>query len=907
MWQHLAVLTVVPILATVFIAVEAVLARTAEVADVRAANRQLVTAEQLDGVRRALNNETLPTLALAVVRTAAGTQPGLLTPTAQLQLRAAGSQPVADARAETDAAISAVQAPEALPVLQVTVRALERARLQADTNTAHLASLSAQYVRLSDALLTAEHEATAGAAALATSRSRTATAVADVERIIDLSAQASRQLPLAFTTVVAVPADREASIKQLQAAMGSYVTMAWRSSDLSSPELRAQALAAITDAQTRDLSPIMARETMRTPTLGSADALLALRRANGVRDAALGAVLHTALVEAARASAADSASVQRTLLVTAATAALALIASVLVTTAVARHLTQSLSDLDSAARQAMEGEAVTSDARGPREVRVTSQALERTAMGLRRVREQAEAVAQGDLQRALELPAMPGRLGAVLHSSFEAVVHAVEARDALRAELLHRATHDALTGLPNRTAALAAVSSALHGAEARQHAVFEAPWRGVAVLFVDLDGFKAINDRQGHAAGDQVLVAVAERLRSAVRPADVAARLGGDEFVVVLDDVDLIEAEAVAERIVHDVQAPVALGGAPALAVGASVGLAHSTRGASVTTADQLVAYADAAVYRAKHLGRGRVVVYDAQLSDEAAARRALGVELRSRLASGELAIDWEPVLGMGSPATGAHGDPGSTSAVARWLAVPVWGAEEDEDDDARGCARSAGADLLDLARTEGVCVELSLWALRAATSRAAQRHATDAGATAIAVRLADGLLTDPDLPDHVVDVLVSSDLPPHLLTVVVSEDGIHGRAVVAQSLALLRAAGVRVAVDGTGATPVRDLLHLPADEVWFSDDAPLVPQPGGRRSADQLVLAVSALGLDVVVGGVSTSEQLQRARECGAVAVRGPLAHQLAGQLADQLTRQPTQGGGPRPPVTTYVAPAAG
>jgi diguanylate cyclase (GGDEF)-like protein len=237
---------------------------------------------------------------------------------------------------------------------------------------------------------------------------------------------------------------------------------------------------------------------------------------------------------------------------------------------------------------------------GPRELAATSQALNAAVASLQHVEAKAILLASGDLNSAeLEQPA-PGPLGAAVHASVSRIVTAVREREELQLQLAHQASHDTLTGLPNRAELDRTLRAALGRAERNGGAV--------SVLFVDLDGFKACNDRLGHAAGDHILRETAQRLRDAIRPGDVVARLGGDEFVIVAEGAppgpDTI---SIGERIVDTVGQPFEFAG-QAITIGASVGLAGCEHGRA--TVDQLLSDADFAVYRAKAAGRGCVIVY---------------------------------------------------------------------------------------------------------------------------------------------------------------------------------------------------------------------------------------------------------------------------------------------------------
>jgi diguanylate cyclase (GGDEF)-like protein len=254
--------------------------------------------------------------------------------------------------------------------------------------------------------------------------------------------------------------------------------------------------------------------------------------------------------------------------------------------------------------------------RGPREVAYASEGLNDAVHSLQEITTKAGLLAGGDLMSpALERPS-PGPLGAAMHASFERVVQVIREREELQRQLTHQATHDSLTGLPNRAEAETRLVAAVRNAHSTGSRV--------AVLFIDLDHFKAVNDTFGHQAGDEVLRVTAERLLGQLRATDVVSRLGGDEFVAILEDITMEAAAATGERIVASVRETVPYQGA-ALAVGASVGIAvwPAVEGRTdgdpadgqeldvmgwTTIAEDLLNRADKAVYRAKAGGRNAAV-----------------------------------------------------------------------------------------------------------------------------------------------------------------------------------------------------------------------------------------------------------------------------------------------------------
>jgi diguanylate cyclase (GGDEF)-like protein len=265
-----------------------------------------------------------------------------------------------------------------------------------------------------------------------------------------------------------------------------------------------------------------------------------------------------------------------------------------------------LRDLAASAQRLSAGRLEPMRVRGPREVALASEGLNDAVTSLREITSKAELVALGDLGSPMLEQPSPGPLGAAMHASFELVVTAVRERERLQHELAHQAAHDSLTKLPNRAAAERLLTSALR--------IARAEGTRVALLFLDLDYFKACNDTYGHHAGDHVLRVTAERITGQIRSQDVACRLGGDEFVVILRDVGPDhQVAATAERIVAALGAPVHYA-EDVLHVGASVGITvwpstgsdHDSTDLEV--AEQMLTNADAALYRAKAAGRNLAV-----------------------------------------------------------------------------------------------------------------------------------------------------------------------------------------------------------------------------------------------------------------------------------------------------------
>ena len=437
--------------------------------------------------------------------------------------------------------------------------------------------------------------------------------------------------------------------------------------------------------------------------------------------------------------------------------------------------------------------------------------------------------------------------------SLDQIQAADAAREVARVALAHQAAHDSLTGLPNREQVMFLLRGALGRAQ-RSGAV-------VGLLFVDLDGFKQVNDTLGHAAGDEVLVGASRRMQNCVRTGDVVARFGGDEFVVLLEPVDEeASAVTVADRMVAALAEPLVLRNGREVSIGASVGVAIAQDGA--VDPERLLMEADVAVYRAKVGGRGRAEVFDVSLREELDRRHQLQDGLLLAIEAGDLELRHEPVVDLR-----AH-------RLAGYEAKVSWPrAGEDE------LSRAA---LLPVAsRTDLIC-ELDTWALREAVRQAASIPAASSPAM-LAVPLSGRHLRRPRV---VGDVLLALErrLAPGRLVLVVPAAELADDVLVIEHLTELRAAGVRVCVEGFGAHegPTDRWSRLPVDLVRIDPRGP----SGTPMSPSLLRLTVETahtFGWEVVGSDATDAEQVSVLAEAGCEYAQGPLPRRVVVALTSQ------------------------
>jgi diguanylate cyclase (GGDEF)-like protein len=438
----------------------------------------------------------------------------------------------------------------------------------------------------------------------------------------------------------------------------------------------------------------------------------------------------------------------------------------------------------------------------------------------------------------------------------------VRRRQDLEAELQHQAFYDTLTGLPNRALFLDRLGHAL----ARTRRVDE----GLAVLFLDLDDFKLVNDSLGHAAGDELLRGVAQRLSTSLRPGDTAARFGGDEFTVLLEQVaDATEAAAIAERLRVAIAVPLSVAGR-SLVAGVSVGLAGSFVGEDAATASALLQAADLALYQAKAAGKGQLVVFDDSMQRRATARLELVHALRQAVAHEDFVVYYQPQIDT------ASGQLVGVEALVRWQ-HPERGLVEP-------------VDFIGLAEETGLILPLGLWVLRMACRQAQSwRAQNDGRPLLLSVNLSPMQVRQPDLVAEVAAILAETGLPADALCLEITESVLLEDAeATTRTLQALRALGVHLAIDdfGTGYASLSYLQRFPVETVKIDRSfiAALGESAGGMAIVEAVTALAHQLGLAVVAEGIETAAQSALVEQVGCDQSQGfYVAHPLP---AEELVR---------------------
>ena len=436
----------------------------------------------------------------------------------------------------------------------------------------------------------------------------------------------------------------------------------------------------------------------------------------------------------------------------------------------------------------------------------------------------------------------------------------ISKRKSAEAELAHQAHHDTLTGLPNRELFV----QRLEGALDRRR---ESGGGRVAVLFVDLDNFKVVNDSLGHGAGDRLLEAVAERLRRVVRPQDVIARFGGDEFTVLVSDVhDEQHALRVADRLSSSLRAPIVLDGQQRF-ITASVGLSLAGETAGGDSSQALLRDADAAMYRAKELGKARCEVFDDSMRARAVERLELESALRGAEERGELVLHYQPQVTL------PEGTITGVEALLRWQ-HPEHGL-------------IAPLRFIPIAEQTGLILPIGEWVIREACRQAAEWGDPD---LVMSVNVSPRQLGSSEFVDVVRRTLEETELSPDNLCLEITESAVLADADAAMvMLRDLKALGVRLAIDdfGVGHASLRHLRQLlPVDTLKidksFVDG--IMSDEEDSAIVEAVVRLAHSLGLEAVAEGVEDADQAERLTGMLCQAAQG--YHFARPQPADEVAR---------------------
>ena len=431
-------------------------------------------------------------------------------------------------------------------------------------------------------------------------------------------------------------------------------------------------------------------------------------------------------------------------------------------------------------------------------------------------------------------------------------------------QLSHNAFHDALTGLPNRVLFTDRLTHALNRASRRK----DNQW--FAVLFLDLDHFKTVNDTLGHMLGDQLLIMVAKRLQDSLRAADTIARFGGDEFVFLLEDLDETnDVIQVAERILMDLSAPFNLAGHE-VNVSASIGIVLSSSG--YEKAEEILRDADIAMYRAKNLGRNRYVIFNSAMRANVVHHLELEKGLRAALENRQFELHYQPITSI------------KTRQISGFEALLRWRHPE------KGLIPPS--EFIPFAEETGLILPIGAWVLREGCRQMSewqQRFPTEPP-LAISINLSNKQFSQPDLFEQVEVALKESGLPPQTLQLEITESVIMENAeLTIATLDRLVAMGVKIHIDdfGTGYSSLAYLHLLPIDAIKI--DRSFISGPtvkgNGLEIAQTIVHLAHELHIDAIAEGVETEEQWRKLDEWGCQYAQGYLiAKAMEPQAAESL-----------------------
>jgi diguanylate cyclase (GGDEF)-like protein/PAS domain S-box-containing protein len=428
----------------------------------------------------------------------------------------------------------------------------------------------------------------------------------------------------------------------------------------------------------------------------------------------------------------------------------------------------------------------------------------------------------------------------------DACVHlgaiAIERKEA-RAQIARLAYYDILTGLPNRARLRHLIAEAIEACSAANH---------VALVFLDVDNFKDVNDTLGHSAGDELLVELAQRLRAQIQPYDMLGRLGGDEFVIVLPNRDAAEAALVASRITDALATPLQIG-TKQVPMSASMGI--SIYPDNATDIDMLIQQADAAMYTAKEAGRSTYRFFSADMNRLAQQRLAYSAALRGAIANDALKLHYQPQIRTIDGAI--HG----VEALARWHDPEL--------------GEISPAKFIPLAEECGLIEQIGLWSIREACRQMAAWRAAGLDIPCVSVNLSPINFQNVNLAAAVSEILADHDLPPEVLMLEITEGVImNERSVAIETMNSIRKLGVGLSLDdfGTGYSSLSRLAHLPIRELKIDRSfmRDVESNPSARAIVTTVVRVGQSLQLTVVAEGVETDGQRKLLADLGCDVIQG-------------------------------------
>ncbi len=484
---------------------------------------------------------------------------------------------------------------------------------------------------------------------------------------------------------------------------------------------------------------------------------------------------------------------------------------------------------------------------GSVEIRAAGAALDEAADHIELAERQANALAEGDLDHPVLTSPTSGRLGASLQRAVSALAASIQEREDLRRRVTYEATHDGLTGLANRTESIRLLGHALGRVRRSDH--------GLAVLYVDLDGFKAVNDTYGHRAGDLLLCTVARRMAACIRDGDHLGRLGGDEFVVIAEPVRAVDdAVDLAGRLLASLGNPIEIDDA-VVRVGASIGISYTIDGnldGEGRSESELLRDADLAVYAAKARGRGRIELCDDRLRASSFERAELERRLKAALDDDQFVLHYQPIVDP-------HGRLQSLEALIRWDQPGVGLVDPDQ--------------FLPVAESSDLMVRIDRWVL---ANAAAQMSRWDAEGSAMAgvtvnVNVSGRSLDAGSFVADVLTPLEQSGIDPSRIVIEITERALlKDLEGAVHKLELLRSRGVRTAIDdfGTGYTSLAHLRTLPVDVLKI--DRSFVADETARPLVKLIIDTGHLLGATITAEGVETTGQATAMHELGSDDLQG-------------------------------------